>query len=300
MSNAPIIIFAFNRLESLKHTVSSLLQNEEAAVSDLFVFVDGARPNINGEDEKVHAVQDYVKTITGFKRLTYTFSDSNKGLGPSIISGVTDVINKYGRAIVLEDDLYVARGFLSYMNTMLEAYEQDHRIMQISGFSTKVKLPQDYPYDIYLNRRGESWSWGTWKDRWNSIDWDLKDYDEIKNDKALQRRFNDIGSDLFDMLRQCAEEGAKLWAVKFCYAMFRNGCYQVSPVKSLVRNDGFGEESTNCNSYNRYKYIFNNTQTVFTPVENLSYNSRLDQSANRFWTIKYRIWGKLMSLFKQQ
>lgn len=298
MSYAPIIIFAFNRLESFKHTVSSLLENEEAAMSDLFVFVDGPRLNKDGEKEKVLAVREYVKSITGFKRIIYTFSDSNKGLGPSIISGVTEVIRTYGKAIVLEDDLYVARGFLSYMNTMLEAYETDQRVMQISGFSTDVRIPQNYPYDIYLNKRGESWSWGTWKDRWETIDWELNDYSEIKHNKKLQRKFNAIGSDLYGMLRQCAEEGAKLWAVKFCYAMFRKGCYQVSPVKSLVRNDGFGQDSTNCNSHNRYKYIFNNNQTVFKPIKNISYNRRIDKSANRFWTIRYRIWGKIKSFIK--
>lgn len=42
---APIIIFAFNRLEPLKRCVASLMQNSEAAASDLIVYVDGARPN---------------------------------------------------------------------------------------------------------------------------------------------------------------------------------------------------------------------------------------------------------------
>ena len=47
--HAPIIIFAFNRLETLKRCVTSLQKNTEAKDSDLFVFVDGVRPNIQGE-----------------------------------------------------------------------------------------------------------------------------------------------------------------------------------------------------------------------------------------------------------
>ena len=42
---APIVLFAFNRLEPLKRCVASLMQNSEAAASDLIVYVDGARPN---------------------------------------------------------------------------------------------------------------------------------------------------------------------------------------------------------------------------------------------------------------
>lgn len=86
MKYAPIIIFAFNRLEPLKATVSSVLRNTEAAESDLFVFVDGARHGKEGEAEKVKAVQEYVKAIVGFKSVTVHFSEVNKGLGPSIIS----------------------------------------------------------------------------------------------------------------------------------------------------------------------------------------------------------------------
>ena len=56
MNYAPIIIFALNRLEPLKATVASVLQITEAAESDLYVFVDGARPCKEGEAEKVKAV----------------------------------------------------------------------------------------------------------------------------------------------------------------------------------------------------------------------------------------------------
>lgn len=69
MNLAPIIVFAFNRLDTLKNTINSLLQNEEAKLSDLFVFVDGPRENKQGEKEKVKAVQEYVKNIIGFKKL---------------------------------------------------------------------------------------------------------------------------------------------------------------------------------------------------------------------------------------
>ena len=34
---APIIVFAFNRLESLKNTIDSVLRNPEASESELFV-----------------------------------------------------------------------------------------------------------------------------------------------------------------------------------------------------------------------------------------------------------------------
>ena len=290
MTYAPIIIFAFNRLKPLQACVVALQANSETKESDLIVFVDGARPQKHGETEKVQAVRNYVRTINGFKSLTFHFSEQNKGLGPS------KVISKYGRVIVLEDDLIVAPGFLSYMNTMLDAYKDNKRIMQVSGFSTQFEIPKNYPYDVYLNRRGESWSWGTWKESWDLIDWDVKDFYKIQNSKKLQKEFNDIGSDMYDMLKSAVKSG-RIWAVKFAFTMFMRGAYQVSPIYSLVRNDGFNADSTNCNEYNRYKYIFNETQHTFVAPLDLPYNRKMDKDANRYWSIRYRIWGKFMTLY---
>lgn len=53
---APVIIFAFNRLDALINVITSLLLNEEAQESDLFVFVDGAREGKVGERELVCSV----------------------------------------------------------------------------------------------------------------------------------------------------------------------------------------------------------------------------------------------------
>ena len=70
---APVIIFAFNRLDALINVITSLLLNEEAQESDLFVFVDGAREGKVGERELVCSVCRYIENIVGFKSVNYTF-----------------------------------------------------------------------------------------------------------------------------------------------------------------------------------------------------------------------------------
>ena len=150
MKYSPIIVFAFNRADKLKHTIESLLSNTEAKESDLFVFVDGPRANIEGEVEKVEAVRNYVKSISGFKTLTYQFSKENKKLGPSIIAGVTKVINEYDKAIIVEDDLIVANNFLSYMNQGLDLYKNNEKVFSVCGYTNKVNRQADYPYDAYF------------------------------------------------------------------------------------------------------------------------------------------------------
>lgn len=292
---APIVLFAFNRLEPLKRCVASLLQNSEVAASDLIVYVDGPRATKEGEAEKVMAVREYVKTITGFKTVTYHFSEKNKGLAPSVISGVTEVMNQYGKAIVVEDDLYCAQSFLCYMNTMINAYEKDERVMQVSGYSSYIRQPERYHCDHYFSRRAHSWSWATWN-RWETIDWEVKDYDELAASKEKQRAFCEYGSDLFGMLKGWHDGRNSSWAVRFMYSMHKQGRYTVSPIRSLVRNDGFGADATNCKTYDRYKIDFMaEKKTDWEIPEHKEWDKKLNKEAVRYWSIPYRIYGKIMT-----
>ena len=73
---APIVLFAFNRLEPLKACVSSLLRNSEVAETDLIVFVDGPRANKEGESEKVETVRKFVVTPIVILAKLYGASDA--------------------------------------------------------------------------------------------------------------------------------------------------------------------------------------------------------------------------------
>lgn len=298
MQLAPIIIFAFNRLDSLKQTVQSLLKNEEAKDSALYVFVDGARSHKKGEADKVKAVQKYVHSIRGFKSVSYTFSNENKGLAKSVIDGTTEIINQYGKVIVIEDDLFLSKSFLRYMNEMLIRYEKDERIMQISGYSSKLKKLYSYEWDAYLSERAHSWTWATWKDRWDTVDWEVKDFAQLRANRKLQRNFCKRGSDLYGMLRGYMEGRNNSWYIRFNYSMYKQQRYAVCPVRSLVRNDGFTTEATHCNAYNRYKIDFEECHDgVFSVPEHLEPHERIMSDAVRYWSLYYRIYGKLRTFW---
>lgn len=290
---APVIIFAFNRPNALKNTVQSLLQNEEAKKSDLYIFVDGPRTNKPGESEKVHAVQMYANSIKGFKSVNCFFSIKNKGLGDSIIQGVTQIINKYGKAIVLEDDLVFASNFLAYMNQGLDKYKDEKQVFSICGYSNKVKIPKGYKYDTYFCTRSSSWGWGTWADRWNSVDWALKDWDKYSK---LGKAFNKWGgSDCFRMLRSVKEGWGNSWAIRFCFSQFLQNKFSLFPIISKVKNNGFDGEGTNCKKWSRFKYEFDidGTKNITYP-DDININRQLYKSAMSYNTILIRLYSRLM------
>lgn len=298
MTYAPIVVFGFNRPDALRNTIASLLRNEEAKLSDLFVFVDGPREGKVGEKEKVEEVRDYVKSITGFKSLHYTFAERNKGLADSIIGGVSEVIDKYGKVIVLEDDLVLMPNFLNFMNQGLGYYESNRRVMSVCGHSCKVSPPADYPYDAYFFTRSSSWGWGTWKDRWNAVDWKLEDWNAvIANRKVFVKS---LGSDVFKMLNDWKHGRNHSWAIRFCYAQYVQKKLSVIPNKSLVDNEGFGGDGTNCKRYSRFKFELDEREEhlVFNFPSEVKLNSSLYKQALWYHSIPLRIWSRIMYLIK--
>ena len=294
---APIILFGFNRPDVFESTLTSLKNNPLADESDLYIFIDG--PRCNNDIEKINQVRQIAERVDGFKAKQIIISEKNKGLAKSIISGTTEIINKYGRAIVLEDDLYLSPSFLTFMNTMLDAYEKDERVFQISGFGTKVKIPIGYKCEYYLNTRAQSWSWATWRDRWNSVDWEVKNYEAFKKDFNKQKQLLKSGSDLVEAIRAYKEKRADIWFICFMYNMFCQGKYSINPIRSLVRNDGFRPDSTHTKNYNRYKIDFNDSFQNYEIPTQLEWNKELNTSAVRYWSIRYRLIGKIMTFLRR-
>ena len=101
----PVILFAFRRPDELRRTLTALRANHLAAQSDLYVFVDGPRPNHPDEPAKVAAVRDIVDGLTGFRRIYRRYQPVNRGCANSVIAGVTAVLKNHSSVIVLEDDI---------------------------------------------------------------------------------------------------------------------------------------------------------------------------------------------------
>lgn len=290
---APIILFGFNRAASLRRAAEALSGNAEASSSDLYVFVDGPRADKPGEASKVEAVRSCARTIGGFRSVTCTFAERNRGLAPSIISGVTQVMNAHGRAIVVEDDLVAAPNFLSFMNQGLDRYAGDPEVFSVCGYTNRVHAPRDYPYDAYFCVRSSSWGWATWADRWQSVDWELRDWPRHARNARSFNRWG--GSDCFKMLNAWHEGKNQSWAIRFCYSQYLQGKAALFPLTSKVDNRGFDGEGTNCKRWSRFKFDFDTTgTTTFRFPATASVNTQLLKDALAYHSIPIRIWSKIM------
>lgn len=255
MNLAPIVLFTFNRLEHTKETINALKKNYLASESELFIYSDGARNEL--EKVKINDLRIYLRGIDGFKKITIIESEKNMGLAKSVINGVTDIINKYKKIIVLEDDLITSKYFLCYMNESLNMFKSREDIWSIAGYSPNINICKKYNDDIYLTKRGCSWGWATWKDRWDSIDWDIADYIQFKKSRKLKKEFNVSGSDMSPMLDDQMNGRINSWAIRWCYNQFKQNKLTVYPKISMVKNIGTDLSGTHSSKTSKYDVNIN-------------------------------------------
>jgi hypothetical protein len=285
MELAPICLFTYKRLDCTQQTVEALKKNQLASESILFIFSDG--PKKEEDKEAVLKVRSYLDTVQGFAGIHLIKRPENWGLANSIINGVSEVIKRYGRVIVLEDDLVTSPNFLIYMNKALDFYSNNQEVFSIAGYSYPLKFPTDYPYDVYFAPRASSWGWASWQDRWAGIDWEVKDFAHFIGNASLRQKFNQGGSDMVKMLSKYIEGKIDSWAIRWCYHQFKMQQMTVFPLRSKIQNIGFGHHATHT-KYNRFATVLDETnQKEFNMPEQVIYDQAIlkaFKATNSLWT----------------
>ncbi len=239
MSNAPVVLFVYNRLFHAKSAIDSLLSNREAASTDLIIYSDGPK---QAEDRKIPELREYLKTVTGFKSVTLINRERNFGLANNIITGLTEQFEKYERLIVLEDDLVISPFFLRYMNDGLDLYNDEERAGSIHGYiyPVKIKLP-----NTFFIRGGDCWGWATWKRAWKHFEPDGKKLLQQIDERKLKNEFDYHGAySYYGMLKKQTEGKNSSWAVRWHASLFLKGMLTLYPGVSFVRNQGADESGT--------------------------------------------------------
>ena len=248
---APIVFFVYNRPKHTETVLNALKKNTLAKDSLLYVFSDAAKKE--KDFENVAKVREIINKIDGFKQVVVTEAETNIGCADSIISGITKVINEHGKAIIVEDDILTAPNFLEFMNEALDKYESDKRIYSVSGFVPNEKMASVCKDFVFLAYRNSSWGWGTWKDRWNNVDWDMLQWETIKKDRNLWKKLQKGGQDAPYLLKLQMEGFIDSWAIRFYSDNALKDKYTVFPTKTFVENIGLDGSGTHCGNIKNNK-----------------------------------------------
>ncbi len=259
MKLAPILLTVYNRPTHTSAVLDYLRKNELAEKSHLYIYSDGNKGS--WDLGAVNEVRKIINNVKGFKKVTVKQSKKNRGLANSIIKGVGEVLSEHNKVIVLEDDLLTQKYFLTVMNQMLDFYISEQRVAGVSAFRQSHRLSPnqgDRKNDVFFNVRPTSTGWGTWKDRWENVDWSVSDFKKFDENKALQRNFNKGGKDLTTLLRKQMNGEVDSWAIRWSYHCFKNGLVYVNTSLSYIDNighDDSGSHSKNETYFYRQVYM---------------------------------------------
>lgn len=285
MALTPIILFIYNRPNHTKQTLEALSNNTLASQSDLFIFADGPKNTASKEQlesikqtRKVAASEKWCKTVTLIE------FETNKGLARSIIEGVTEIINKYGKAIILEDDIVTGKYFLEYMNEALEKYQGNKEVWHVTGWRDPIKHTKKNKAYFYPTM--DCWSWATWTDRWQYFKKDPLYYKSIFSPQMIES-FNVDNTDkgMFSQIEDNITGKINTWAIFWYATIFVNNGLCLGPTKSLCKNIGFDNSGVHCGTNSAEEII----ETIDNKIQVFPKKIELDKkefSKNKKFNIK--------------
>lgn len=245
---APIALFIYRRPSHLKKTIESLQTCEEFWLSPIYVFADGAKDPT--DIPAVLETRSVARELLG-ERAHYVVHDRNRGLAESIIQGVSDLCERFGKVIVVEDDLVVAPSFLRFLNGALDRYAHEPRVMQVSGHMFDVPELFGQSEALFLPMT-TSWGWGTWKRAWDHFDVNANGWNECLADADWRKSFDLGGRYPYSrMLREQMKGEVDSWAIRWYFSVFNNSGLVLFPPWSLVQNHGMDGSGTHGRSRRR-------------------------------------------------
>ncbi|MDP3115400.1 MAG: hypothetical protein Q8M98_11625 [Candidatus Cloacimonadaceae bacterium] len=173
MKTAPVFIGTLNRSDHFKQAVESLKQNQLAQDTHLFIGLD--YPSKDEHYSGYNQTLDYLENIKGFKEVTVFKRSTNMGAAKNFKDGQDNVLQLYDRIIISEDDNYFSPTFLAYMNAGLDKFESDRRIFGICGHNYPISFESKYSGNYYAWQGASVWGFGTWRDRYQSLNYTIND-----------------------------------------------------------------------------------------------------------------------------
>lgn len=241
----PIMMLVYNRKDHAKKTVECLAKNLLADESDLYIFSDMAKNDENVD--KVNSVREYIKTITGFKSVTIIEWETNKGVFQSTLDSCEYMCNLSEAFVGIEDDIETSPYFLKYINEALIYYKDNKDVVVATSYLHQstfdgILNSHNYTKDVMMTEAFHSYGWGTWCDKWRSIDLRIDKPFNSKQTPANMFKYAHAGFRTWGEYYSSAianGEKSNLWDIRLAMWMYDNKKYCVWPRYSYTRNFGF-------------------------------------------------------------
>ena len=296
-----VLILGFNRPEKSFELINYL---RRVAPNRIYFAVDGPRIENLADEKKVFRVKDCIKYIDWDCEVKTLYQSENLGCRMAVISAIDWFFSHEDFGIILEDDTLPDPSFFDYVEDMRNLYEEDERVMHISGGINSLSIVES-EIDHYFSKHINVWGWATWAKHWKQFD-----LNEILNSKKIEmglfrKHFKNLYQAVWYQryVWESKSKNASSWAVPWSYCIIKVGGICVSPTSNLILNTGFDGEGTHGTSEKMSRY-------GDLPISRWSQKSKLpDGSESEFFDrirfemikktdVNLEIWPRVRFMFK--
>ena len=247
---APVIFFIFNRPELTKQVWEAITR---AKPKKLYICADGPRKDKPDDIEKIRATRQCVERVDWPCEIHRWYANENLGCNQSFVKNLDQLFEVEDRVIVLEDDTLPSESFFPFCDVLLEKYKDESTIFHITGSNLNWDLLRPAS-DYYFSRYALPWGWATWKRAWRLYDSNMQGWKNIEIKEAVLNSFKNqvekvFWNNIFDnAYRKIGDADAYDYVWKF--SIWAHDGLSIIPSVNLVKNIGFGENSTHTKNIN--------------------------------------------------
>lgn len=293
---APILIPTLNRFEHFKRCIESLKNCTYSEMTDVWIALD--YPSKESHWEGYNKILNYINSIDGFKKVQVIKREKNYGIPGNYFDAERRIFEIYDRYIISEDDNEFSQNFLTYMNQALDYYEKEERVLAACGYNYPIRIPSSYKYDVYFWKGYSAWGAGTWKRKWEKIDWSIINVKSYLKHPENIKLINNYSEHLIRFLNKMIKSDDILGDAIVSYYLIKNNMYCVFPAISKVRNQGNDGSGTNSGRNAFFsKQRIDNGQTTFVLPNQITENKIINRKLSRYFSQK-KIWRIFNKVYK--
>ena len=241
MVETPVLFITFARPDYARQTWEGI---KAAKPKTLYFYSNKGRTEKEGEVERNEEIRAYIKEIDWDCNLHTWFREECVNVYDSLRGAIDWLFRNEEQGIVLEEDCVPTLGFFSYADQLIAKFKDDRRVWFISGDNFINYNPGGYDY--IFSHHSQIYGWASWKDRWDSIDWNLFNLDTFLDEEYVYYLFPyaQLAHDRTIIMKEAKEWLLKTqcWDGIFYANMLMNNSMCVYPKENLITNIGISGE----------------------------------------------------------
>lgn len=246
---SPVLVIAYRRPDLTRKVFDAI---GKVAPRRLYFFVDGSK---EGDTSAARANEDVRALVTSVDwpcEVKTLFQESNLGCQKGVVAALSWFFENEESGIVLEDDCLPSTDFFEFCDEMLEKFRDTKSVGMICGTSPNrgVLLPhQSYSFSHFSH----IWGWAGWRSRFSGFPELFEAGQDLQSPEGREvwpAMFTSRDVRFWKSRFQSEKLGLDdNWDSTWNRHLWSKRCVNVVPRVSLVKNIGFGRESTHAKKF---------------------------------------------------